>query len=486
MTQVVPPQVEYQFHDRLSHSVKVAQVAASLARQLVHEARERRLIPEGVLSEIDAWIHPDYCFAAGLAHDLGHPPFGHAGEVALQRFCEGFEVPVQGDDGDVVAERFERVRRRSFEGNAQSTRLVAELSFRKGYEQPGLDLTLRTLAAIAKYPWLRNNHPIHFPKLQKKWSFYEEESPILESLEEREFIRVEIVEDQVHQVHRWVEAEVMDWADDISYATHDLEDFFRAGLIPLHQIGQAFSAAPASVDWLSTDFDFVNDDDIRACLQFTHRKLSQIAQSEATRIGLLDDLADAPSPDDLLARAFKVLIDDLSPHLPLSPFSGSRESHAALQRFSSALIRRLTSAGSLIYLERTGRIQLMIDPAAVLVAEFFKSLNKLFVIESAMLSTAQYGQSADIDLLCESLFDVAVVWLESFDRQRGSRTLPPRLHAYLVSPEGYANEGDDANFVLTRVIDYVCSLSDVQATKLAQQLKGSSEAGVLAGRWLDF
>ena len=83
VTQVVPPQDGYHFHERLSHSLKVAQIAATLARQVVSQSS----LPADV--DVTEWVDPEYCYVAGLVHDIGHPPFGHAGEQQLQRLLEG-------------------------------------------------------------------------------------------------------------------------------------------------------------------------------------------------------------------------------------------------------------------------------------------------------------------------------------------------------------------------------------------------------------
>lgn len=117
----------------------------------------------------------------------------------------------------------------SFEGNAQSFRIVDRIAARKWAERGfGLNLTYRTLAAIQKYPWLKGQAPEQYKALtNSKWGAYRSESRHLEkSLEVA-------ADDGVMGAHRSLEADIMDWADDISYAVHDTEDFFRAGIVPL-------------------------------------------------------------------------------------------------------------------------------------------------------------------------------------------------------------------------------------------------------------
>ncbi len=123
VTQVVSPESGYVFHNRLTHTLQVAQVGRRLAERLL------RLYPKEI--QLCSGIDPDVVEAACLAHDLGHPAFGHLAEKILNKEAE--------DAG-------------GFEGNAQSFRIVTELAFRsKSYG--GLDLTRATLNAILKYPW---------------------------------------------------------------------------------------------------------------------------------------------------------------------------------------------------------------------------------------------------------------------------------------------------------------------------------------------
>ncbi len=89
----------------------------------------------------------------------------------------------------------------------------------------GLNLTRRTLNAILKYPWRQD---ITDEKKTEKWGAYESERDFFE------FARVGSDEDQ-----RSLEASIMDWSDDVTYAVHDLEDFFRLGLIPLERLASA-------------------------------------------------------------------------------------------------------------------------------------------------------------------------------------------------------------------------------------------------------
>ena len=189
VTQVVSPESGYVFHNRLTHSLQVAQVGRRLAERF-------HVLQPNEVAESDG-IDPDAVEAACLAHDLGHPPFGHLAEQALN-----VKSNMAG----------------GFEGNAQSFRIVARLAFRSpNYE--GLDLSRATLNALLKYPWLRNGNPA----ITNKWGAYECEERVFD------FARANQVENEPS-----LEAQIMNIADDITYSVHDMEDFYRAGLIPLH------------------------------------------------------------------------------------------------------------------------------------------------------------------------------------------------------------------------------------------------------------
>jgi dGTPase len=147
-------------------------------------------------------VDPEIVEAACLAHDLGHPPFGHIAEDKLSELAKGNNV----DDG--------------FEGNAQSFRIVTKLSVRK--ESPtGLDLTRASLNAILKYPWHHDadEHP-------KKFGAYRTEK------DDFAWARELLGADN----RKSAEAELMDFADDIAYSVHDMADFYQAGRIPLDRL----------------------------------------------------------------------------------------------------------------------------------------------------------------------------------------------------------------------------------------------------------
>ena len=181
-TQVLSPASPADFaRNRLTHSLEVAQVGRELATALM--------------------LSPDVVDTACLSHDLGHPPFGHNGERALNDWAD--------DIG-------------GFEGNAQTLRILTRLEPKVLGDDGrtyGLNLTRASLDATCKYPWTAD-HPLPDPGGRLKFGVYPDDEDVFRWMREGAPGRV-----------RCIEAEVMDLSDDIAYSVHDFEDAIVNGYL---------------------------------------------------------------------------------------------------------------------------------------------------------------------------------------------------------------------------------------------------------------
>ncbi|MCN0180130.1 deoxyguanosinetriphosphate triphosphohydrolase [Salinispora arenicola] len=234
---------------RLTHSLEVAQIAREMGSRL--------------------GCDPDVVDTAGLAHDLGHPPFGHSGEEALDALaaaCGGFE------------------------GNAQTLRVLTRLEAKvigPDGASAGLNLTRASLDAVSKYPWPRRPG-------ERKFGVYADDRPVFA------WLRADVPDRR-----RCLEAQVMDWADDVAYSVHDVEDGIHGGYVTL-----------------------------RPLLAQADERAALCADVAATYSG--------ESPADLA----EVLVDLLADPLlaPLVGYDGSHRAQVALKATTSVLTGRFVAA----------------------------------------------------------------------------------------------------------------------------------------------
>nr|WP_323132395.1 deoxyguanosinetriphosphate triphosphohydrolase [Kineococcus indalonis] len=213
-TQVVGPGTDDFVRNRLTHSLEVAQVGRELGAAL--------------------GCDPDVVDTACLAHDLGHPPFGHNGERAL--------AEAAADVG-------------GFEGNAQTLRLLTRLepkTVAADGSPAGLNLTRASLDAATKYPWLHGKAP----RATAKFGAYADDADVFTWLREG-----------APENRPCVEAQVMDFADDVAYSVHDVEDAVVAGHVRLDWLRERETRARVAAqvrDWYLAD---ATDADVDAALE---------------------------------------------------------------------------------------------------------------------------------------------------------------------------------------------------------------------------
>lgn len=415
VTQVVSPGEGEIFHSRLTHTLKVAQIGRRLAESLVNREQNKEIIT--------AWggLDPDVVESAAMAHDLGHPPFGHLAEEELNGLIRevvfSAEQPPNRPPAppDVKDKRLKEIE--GYEGNAQSFRIITKLAIRRRASPNALDLTRATLNATLKYPRL-------FAVGEKKYGAFADDRQAFE------FARVGSV---LGGATRSLEAQIMDWADDITYSVHDVEDFYRAGLIPL--------------------------DRLRTNSRETTAFLSR-AKDRRKKQNRPYPIAYDEAPGALTAL-FGDFID------VEAPYDGTLDRRQHIYGVSSDLIKHFLGKTSLVSpgTEATSGLDIPIDVRTYV--ELLKDLIWCYVIENPALAAHQHGQRRVIRTLFQVLYDAIEndqPYLFPAAFQDTARQTPKSVPAAQKS---------------RLVADAVSSLTDQQALRLYQRLTASSQGSVL-------
>jgi dGTPase len=388
VTQTVGVHEAHLFHNRLTHSLKVSQVAGSIAQKLLQTTAEDLIFKAG-------GIDIDVAEAAGLAHDLGHPPFGHIAEQELQ-------MQLRGELRD------------SFEGNAQSFRIVTKLARRSTIvKEQALNLTRATRRAILKYPWILRDG-------DKKWGAYDTEKFDLDEAREGQPPALPSAE-----------ARIMDIADDITYAVHDLEDFYRSGLIPL--------------DRLAHDQAEGNN-----FLSYASAKLSEQGFEPRLCASLFTNLQELVFPK--------------SRYLGTPSDKGSL--HMMATQFISKYLQAITIRGDgTLWLDRTAETEIAL----------LKQLTWCYVIDNPILASIQQGQREIVKNLFRRLREWAAAKKE---RSRLPYPLGIALENIHLDPDAGPSGMSDEKLRLRAVVDYIAGLTERQAMSLHERLTGASMASV--------
>jgi dGTPase len=402
VTQVVGAAEGHLFHNRLTHTLKVAQIARRLAEKLAHDQPTRAAARGG--------LSADVVEAAALVHDLGHPPFGHIAEEELDDIAREHAAP----DG--------------FEGNAQSFRIVTRLAAHRdpdrtdGYE--GINLTRASLNAALKYPRLRDvKHPDS--KGYRKFGAYDSDEEALR------FARAKGPSGDA----QCLEAAIMDYADDVAYSVHDLEDFFRAGLIPVASLAQGGDAFAGFLSrWHG---------DARAGVT-----AEEVNDAQQTLLSMLRDLF-----------PFDGQYDDTYGHRASLRTATSN----LIQRYVWAVKIAVPSAASPLEVPRPVRLQL----------KFLQRLVWTYVIENPRLATQQHGQRQII----RSLFETYLAAVKA----RNVALVPALFHralAALGDPRPAKQQKQDTPEETRLAVDIVASFADGQAVLLHRRLTGVATGSV--------
>jgi len=209
-TQLFPGRESDFFRNRLTHSLEVAQIAKSIALKINYD----------LLSAGEKYcVEPDIVEFAGLAHDLGHPPFGHFGEEILNRMM---------------------IKYGGFEGNAQTLRLITRIEKKQRVDslkdvdiassgndkRVGLNLTARSIASILKYDKQIATQMNKQVQIKLIKGYYASEKDVVNWVKKNVCGNI-----RYPGQFKTIECQIMDIADDIAYSTYDLEDSFKAGFL---------------------------------------------------------------------------------------------------------------------------------------------------------------------------------------------------------------------------------------------------------------
>lgn len=423
VTQTALGDASLQMHNRLTHSLKVEQVGTSLHGMLADK-----------VPAFDKIADRDAIEAACLGHDIGHPPFGHAGESELHKIltCDKHrDTPRQIQDRiknpcpDCLLED-------GFEGNAQSFRILAVLAVHRdpSFTEPyGLDLTRGTLAAVSKYPWT-----LGAPKKKtNKWGAYDCDAEILDWV----FGKIENNPNPA--------AQVMDWSDDISYAVHDLEDFYRSGRIPLDQYSRLGENE--------------NTEAYNTFLKYVESALEKSVTSEAR--------------EALRSYSF---------FFPRSKFLGGTAELAALDRMRNRFLEAFMSAAQI------DADTVKIDPVPQEVNSILKQFTWFYVINDPGLNLIQLGQRRVLREIFEDLLplleDVYKGGKAAGPSPRDLQRLPNALRraverGQLQQASLTTRVYDERQTLIRGLVDYISGLSDSEAYRVHAVLQGGEAYSLL-------
>jgi dGTPase len=427
-SQLVPSGENEFFRTRLTHSLEVSEIATRIARRLNSQP--------GYFQKHKLNVELIAC--AALLHDIGHPPFGHSGEEALnEKMC--------GLGG--------------FEGNAQTLRIVCHLENRLGRienndeefsitratnDPRGLNLTFGTLAGVLKYPVVSRGptrEDLKRGKVRLHKGYYAEETAVVNELK----AALKLPKDR--QL-RTVECQIMDIADDIAYSAYDLEDTLEAGIV--------------------TPLDLLSIDD--ETLVKIHARVLESMSTLGTVVRITNE-----SILEALSDAFATLVEigddsyDLKNHRRHRLAFIGRTYLESIEHAKNPLVRR-QFLETLIesHVEGIGYdydpdfpslSNLTVDPYCLFRIECLKAFNFHKVITSRRLRMYHHRSKE----IVSDLFDI-------FYHDKKGDLLSERLR------KARQSLGDKPRLLARLVADHISSLTDSEAIRLHDQLKSSRNA----------
>lgn len=431
VTQVISPDLTAsRMHSRASHTHKVALVARELAEAISRRAQHDEEIARVIAAH--GGLDVPACEAAGLAHDLGHPPFGHAGEQVLDRLLRKGGVK----DG--------------FEGNAQTFRIVTLLDDER-IRRRGMDLTNVTLNAILKYPYTRPQQE-ESDLSTKKFGVYASDMAAFTRAREALF------SDDPTSRQQSLEASIMDLADDIAYAIHDLEDFAAAGAIDMARVLSDLNDALNQMGSGPTPFEDSEGTDPFTAEAATLRRYKGVFDDAAYSYALT-------STQTLFTQAFS---------------GGSELDHVVLSQLKELLSERITSFFKNLVI--SDKLDSDDGPTVRLAKtdwhnmQALKVITRRYLIATPRMGTIQRAQTKTI----ERLFKGLTSWIRSAP---DITSLPSGLQETLALgdvefPTAPVKKLSEEQ--LRAVADYICTMSDAEAALRADWFSGRIIPGMAA------
>ena len=418
-TQLFPGDESDFFRNRLTHSLEVAQIAAGIAESLNATAVELN----------ENMIDTDLVQFAAIAHDLGHPPFGHNGEQALDEIMR----PHGG-----------------FEGNAQTLRILTSVEKKlvnMGADMSsdfGLDLTFRTLASVLKYD---NKIEIREVSDSLVKGYYSSEADLVQKIKDN------VSPGFKPEKFKTLECSIMDLADDIAYSTYDLEDSLHA----------RFVSPILLLEALQSDKDIQD-----SVLEETNKALVEQQYEKIDAEGMLQKVADIFGITSLIEM--EKYLPEAKTEQEISFVTRLRavgyhnfdenfiRDELLRSRFTADRIGRLISAVKLVYnAEQPVFSSVKLTRSALLNVEILKHLNYALVIRSPRLAVVQY-RGKDI---VKDLFGAVI--------ESNGELL---AGAWKVE---YRKAGEDERKKYRVVCDFISSMTDSYAVEYHDSLFGNGK-----------